>query len=228
MNHYVYMLKHKYINMYYIGVRSCLCDIKHDKYKGSSSAMTKDDKDSCNKIILKKFGTRVEAVTYEIHLHNLFDVGCNPQFWNKSKQTSSGFDTTGIRISEEHKKAVSIANAGRKLSDAHRLKIGIGHKGKRVKEESKLYGSKNPMYGKQHTSEALAKMQEVRTKFPNKYFWINKTTNEEAYATCLEMGKRYDTKYKLSGTFTKLLKHVNRSAYGWALDKIKNKDIKWQ
>ena len=105
-NHYVYLLQNKVNGMCYIGVRSCKTSVWDDSYMGSSTTMTQEDKDNCNKIILKRFGSREEAVAYEVEMHEKFDVGRNPLFYNKAKQTSTGFDTTGTKVefSEEHKK----------------------------------------------------------------------------------------------------------------------------
>lgn len=87
-NHYVYLLAHREKEMYYTGVRSCKGKICNDTYMGSSKHMTEEDKNNCNKIILKRFATRQEAVSYEIKMHEKFDVANNSMFWNKSKQTN--------------------------------------------------------------------------------------------------------------------------------------------
>ena len=103
LNHYVYLLSSRLEEKCYIGVRSCRCPISEDTYMGSSTCMTKEDKQNCNKIILARFNSRQEAVAYEIELHTLLDVVINPLFWNKAKQTSTGFDTTGRSMSLEEK-----------------------------------------------------------------------------------------------------------------------------
>lgn len=108
--HYVY----KIINnnpsderQYYIGVRTakgCTPD-KDTEYWGSSKYL----KESINEIGLENFSkeilsiwnTREEAVAEEIRLHTQFDVSKNPEFYNKSKQTTTGFDTGGV-ILENH------------------------------------------------------------------------------------------------------------------------------
>ena len=110
-NHYVYLLSHRVEEKYYIGVRSCNSPIGEDNYKGSSCSMTQEEKDACNKIILKRFNTRKEAVAYEIELHDKFDVAANPLFWNNAKQTSCGWDTTGVKLSSECRKKMSLNNA---------------------------------------------------------------------------------------------------------------------
>lgn len=115
-NHYVYLLQHKYKELYYIGCRSCKGTIGNDDYMGSSSVMTNEDKRNSNKIILARFKTRKEALSYEIELHNKFDVAVNPLFWNKAKQTSTGFDCvrTGKKHSKETKEKIGNANRARK------------------------------------------------------------------------------------------------------------------
>lgn len=112
-NHYVYLLQHKEKEMYYIGVRSCRCAIGDDSYMGSSRLMTAEDRSACNKIVLKRFVTRSDAVAYEIELHEMFDVAANPLFYNKAKQTSVGFDTSGVPVAftEEHREYLSISRA---------------------------------------------------------------------------------------------------------------------
>ena len=48
--------------------------------------------------VIKVFTTsREDAIRLEIKLHDMFDVGKNPNFYNKVKQTSVGFDSTGSK-----------------------------------------------------------------------------------------------------------------------------------
>lgn len=148
-NHYVYLLQSRVSNMNYIGVRTCKGKIGEDHYKGSSKYMSKEDKDNCNKIILKRFKTRKEAVAYEVELHELFDVARNPQFWNRAKQTNTKFDTSGRVLTDEKERAKRSKaqkerykkhghpNAGRKLSLEHRTKIGEGGKGRKHSADTK-------------------------------------------------------------------------------------------
>lgn len=73
----------------------------------------------CNfqKEILTTWTTRTEALQEEIRLHNLNDVAKNPTFYNRSKQTSTGFDTTGVSVvhSEETKNKISTSQIGKKI-----------------------------------------------------------------------------------------------------------------
>jgi hypothetical protein len=83
----------------YIGVRSCDCDPDQDsKYMSSSKQIAKAINAGVlfKKVILKEWDTRKEAVAHEVELHNKFDVSTNPKYFNKAKQTSVGFDTSGL------------------------------------------------------------------------------------------------------------------------------------
>lgn len=90
------MVEHKS----YFGARSCNCPPEEDvKYMSSSKLIKKLYKEKPHefkKKILKTFDTRKEAVEWEIYLHSTYDVGRNPSFYNKSKQTSIGFDNSGV------------------------------------------------------------------------------------------------------------------------------------
>lgn len=83
--HYVYLLISNTEEKFYIGVRSCSCRIDEDSYMGSSSVMTKEDKDNCDKLVLKEFDTRKEAIAYEVELHNQFEVSTNKKFNGSSE-----------------------------------------------------------------------------------------------------------------------------------------------
>lgn len=159
--HYVYLLASRKEEKYYIGVRTCKGSIDKDTYMGSSTCMTKEDKAACNKLILARFDTRAEAVQYEIDLHIRFNVVENPMFWNKAKQTSTGFDTSGRsmdekerairseaqkkrfstilhpskgrKLTEEHKEKISKSGTGLKRSSVTRAKIQKAHKERSAK-----------------------------------------------------------------------------------------------
>jgi hypothetical protein len=105
MNHYVYLIEQRNAlpneAKYYIGVRSCECKIGDDPYYGSSKYLkeevNKQGLNNFNKIILKRFENRKDALEYEVHLHKEFDVANNVLFFNKAKQTSVKF-TPGVGI----------------------------------------------------------------------------------------------------------------------------------
>jgi hypothetical protein len=139
--------------MYYIGVRSCKGTIWDDVYMGSSKHMTQEDKDNCNKIVLKRFDSRKDAVAYEVEMHEKFDVANNAMFYNKAKQTTTGFDTTGRNMSEEERRRRGVIqkkrfkeqghpSRGVNLTEDHKKKIGAAGKGKVRSESTKKKMSK--------------------------------------------------------------------------------------
>lgn len=99
MHHYVYLISNIVEHKAYFGVRSCNCTPEEDTSYMSSSKLIKklykEKPQEFKKKILKTFDTRKEAMEWEIYLHNTYDVGRNPSFYNKAKQTSIGFDTSG-------------------------------------------------------------------------------------------------------------------------------------
>lgn len=100
--HYTYWITNIINGKSYIGARSCNCKPEEDiEYMGSSKkyldkAIEKEGLQNFDKHILAYWATRKEAIEHEILLHDIFDVGRNPVFYNGAKQTSTGFDSTGI------------------------------------------------------------------------------------------------------------------------------------
>lgn len=116
MYHYTYLIKHKRNKQKYIGVRSSECHPSEDDYWGSSRHLPKDIRQTHSKRVLKVFLSRKDALTHEIYLHHKYDVGANPEFYNRSKQTSTRYCTAGIKKthSDDAKKKISAANKGKK------------------------------------------------------------------------------------------------------------------
>ena len=150
--HYVYRITNTVKNKHYYGVRSCNVVPKLDLgvcYFSSSRdrEFIKDQKNSPNNYkykIVAVTTTRVAAVKLEVKLHNKFNVGMNSHFYNKAKQTSTGFDTTGIvphnkgkPHSLEAKQKMSEAQKGKRHSEAAKEKLSIAGKGRTHTEESK-------------------------------------------------------------------------------------------
>jgi hypothetical protein len=82
---------------YYIGCRTCECLPSEDNYYSSSNDIKELMKSGheFDKEILEVFENRIDAINYEIELHQKYDVSNNPKFYNKVKQTSTKFDTSG-------------------------------------------------------------------------------------------------------------------------------------
>lgn len=173
MKHYVYRITNKLENKHYYGVRTSHNIEPEDDlgiYYFSSSADKKfirDQKENLNNYrykIIKKFTTREDAIELEIKLHNKFDVGINESFYNRCKQTSKGFDRTGMKtdLTNEHKLKISKANKGRKFSQKHKENISLSRKkGYDNGSIEKLTEDKNPMYRKGHSEEARRKISKV-------------------------------------------------------------------
>ena len=139
-HHYVY---HSYEEWgrEYIGCRSCNCLPEEDtKYFGSFK-----DKSffPTEKTILFVCETREEAMGIEIELHDFFDVAVNPQFANRSKQTSTKFDTTGVPNTEAQKKANSERMLGVPHTEETKKKLSVAKSGEKHPRFG-LFGALNP------------------------------------------------------------------------------------
>ena len=151
-HNYTYLLEYS-DGMLYHGVRSCDCPIKDDNYYGTSKH-TPDE--IPKKTILTEHSTRKEASNEEIRYHAELDVKNNDLYYNKSNQTSTGFDTTGVQLSPETRQKISGAMKGKKrplFTPEHKQKLSDAKK-----------GENNPMYGKKHTPEHIQKRADAQSK----------------------------------------------------------------
>ena len=175
--HYTYEITHNLSGMKYIGVRTSIKSPECDNdYWGSSKFVPKDIKKTGTKTILKVFSSRKSAVQHEIELHEMYDIAANKKFWNRSKQTCTGFDTAGTVLTEEHKKKCSEALSGRVFTEEHRNNIRISKTGvkrgeeycKRASERMLKYTNSenyiNPNKGKLFTEEERIKSSEGHKK----------------------------------------------------------------
>jgi hypothetical protein len=124
--------------MTYIGVRTSKVLPELDTtYWGSSKHLPKDVSKTHTKTIIALFFTREWAVEYEIYLHNKYDVAINPMFYNKAKQTSKKFDTSGTTLGQEHAERARKLFLGRKHTEETKKKLSEAHKGKPKSEQAK-------------------------------------------------------------------------------------------
>lgn len=99
-----------------------------------------------------KFNTiipcQVEDLDYweQCLLDHYFEEG-DKHFMNICKDVTS--PTRGLKLSEEHKRKISLGKKGTSLSSDHKKKLSLLLKGKN-----------HPMYGKRHSIEAKKKMRE--------------------------------------------------------------------
>jgi hypothetical protein len=103
----------------YIGVRSCKVDPKIDKYQSSSKVIRQmiTDGYTFSKRVLSEFSTRSDAVQHEINLHSTYDVARSDKYLNQAKQTSTGWDMTGVKHSDEARDKISKRLKGHPVSD---------------------------------------------------------------------------------------------------------------
>ena len=158
-HHYVYYSYEEW-GRGYLGVRTCPCSPEFDtEYWGSFVDKTFMP---TQKIIIAEFFTRKEAMLAEILLHNFFDVGVNTHFANLSKATSTGFDRTGVVISEKTKKKMSDSKIGKIASEETRQKLSKAASQRRHSEETKRKMSEAHI-GKEFTEEHKEKISKTKT-----------------------------------------------------------------
>jgi len=159
--HYVYKITNLTpidSKKYYIGVRSSIVIPEEDiNYKSSSKylkeALCTISHSNFIKEILSIWPTRKLAVAEEIRLHNEFDVARNPEYYNKSKQTSTSFDTSGVSFYQSNQvrqQAVSTRKNNNENWHSVETKIKIGDANR---------GEKNGMSNKPQSDEARRKIK---------------------------------------------------------------------
>ena len=159
MNHYNYKITNTKTGEFYIGVRSCSCNIEDDPYMGSSSIWNKlyiqEHRKDLKKEILETFATRKLANGGEVKrlkevennplcINQYFDytpdmtgTKQSPEWIEKRKMFGERNGMYGKHHSEETKKRISEKLKGRVISEETRKKIGDFHRGKIYSEETR-------------------------------------------------------------------------------------------
>lgn len=228
MKHYTYRIRYT-DGKSYVGVRSCKTEVVNDAAYIGSSKYTPNHLFQ-SKEILGIFLTRAEAVAHEIELHMLWDVGRSNEFYNRSRQTSTKFDTSGISLerSVEHNVKIKKALTGRKRSPRECEQISRGKKGKshaphseetkqKISESRK--GTPGFLKGLKHAPEDHLRRYKSRTKYADAYRWIHGPTGQTEIATCMEMGLKYGAGAKPTQRFRDIVKPdcISKSYKGWKL-----------
>lgn len=166
--HYAYRITNKVEQKHYYGARSSNVHPSEDlgiKYFSSSTdkvflAEQVSSPENFKYKVIKIFETREEAIALEIKLHAKFNVGVNESFYNKAKQTSARFDTSGkitvkdvfgnsFSVDKEDERFLSdelvFINKGKKHSEETRSKISEKHIGKKHSEETRSKISKSTL-----------------------------------------------------------------------------------
>lgn len=188
--HYVYRITNTVKNKHYYGKRSSKKLPKSDigfYYFSSSSDVDfmKDQKNNPQNYkykVIRTFDTSSAALAFEIKLHAKLDVGVNPSFYNKAKQTLISMDCTGVKkvVTDEFRAFLSKVHKGKTISDKQRLQISntlkgrpSPNKGKKASEETRkkisinTTGVNNPNYGKKASAEKLEKMRKAASGINN-------------------------------------------------------------
>lgn len=199
MNHYVYRITNMHENRHYYGTRSCKSepdkDIGFTYFSSSKDIHFRDDQQenpqNYKYKVIRLFESRQDAIAFEIKLHVKFNVSANESFYNRSKQTSIGFDTAGSKMPK-----ISIAAKERfKNPDNHpRGMLGKTHTVEsNQKRREKILGLKRSEQTKmKHRETALARVWAVVT-CPH----CGKTGKENAmirwhFANCRQMKESED------------------------------------
>lgn len=154
--HYVYRITNIKLNKHYYGTRSSKIEPFKDlgfKYFSSASDIEfrddqKNNPENYKYIIVSIFNSREDAISLEIILHEKFNVGLNPSFYNKSKQTSIGFDfdSTGNQHSDETRRKISERaklRKGRPVSEETKTKLAEIQRGRIKSQDEKNKLSKS-------------------------------------------------------------------------------------
>jgi hypothetical protein len=185
--HYVYR-SYEPLGRSYIGKRTCSCLPEEDiSYLGSYSD---PDFYPTQKEILAVCDSSEHALSVEIFFHEFYDVGRNPMFANRAKQTSKYFNTEGVPKSNSHRTKIKQSLTGLTKSESHRQSLSIAKRGKPVSENCKtaqLQAVKgvplSPEHrrkialastGKTQGPEARKKMSQKRTQNNlGRSWWVN-------------------------------------------------------
>jgi hypothetical protein len=238
--HYVYRITNIVEKKHYYGKRSSKIEPKLDiGFKYFSSSKDKefmlDQKLNPQNYRYKAvgiFNTSEEALTREIKLHSKFNVGINPNFYNRSKQTSLkfSFDATGTTRPKEVGEKISRANKGRKHTKEHREKlkismIGKTNKGIPMSTEQKIKISKA------HKGKSKSGAHIENMSGENHHSYIGHYISPELISTTLSKQKAFGI---CTTWYSNLDKLITKTSYShssylkskWTWEELENKTFR--
>ena len=235
MNHYNYKITNIITGEYYIGVRSCKCEIKEDSYMGSSSIWTKlyikEHRKELVKEILEEYPSRKLANDAEVLrlkqykgdplcINKYFDytpdmtgVKQTPEWIEKRKLFGERNGMFGKHHTEETKKKMSEKLKGRIVSEEAKKKIGEFHKGKINSQETK-----------DKISKANSKIRKITNVLTGEIVYMTLTEFGKLHPEC-KMGsiRRYtDTGWKYLKTY--LIESIKGAAVNSNIDRKSDKN----
>ena len=188
--HYVYRITNLVEKKHYYGKRSSKCDPKQDLGKIYFSSSTDKEFKVDQKLnpqnyrykILQTFSSGSLAIARESKLHYKFNVGSNPKFYNRAKQTPKGFDSTGVP-------KVNLIGKPRSLQTRQNISAGLKGKMKGLQKSQKhimnLSGEKHHSFKGYYVSpEAItttARKQEIFGIFDEWYKKLDKLISRNSY-----------------------------------------------
>ena len=171
---------------YYIGKG------KGDRVYKRQRKDTRPPKDKSRILILKQNLTEDEAFRHEIYMIAVYgrkDLGTGILH----NRTNGGDGTSGVVVSEETRRKISVVNKGRILSEETKKRMSDARKGETLSEEHKeklseaKKGEKNPQYGKPSWNKDGSVSEETRRKLSKcheKYHYtIYSITEDKIYET---------------------------------------------
>jgi len=169
MKHYVYRLDDPITKEFYIGSRSCECEITEDHYVGSYKTWKPKDKSRLIKTILKSnFRKRETCIKYEsILIKENIDDSLNRNYYIPN----IGFHRHGLVHTEESKKKMREKRKNQIFSDETCKKISESGKGRIVSDETRKKISKGHLgiTYEQHMGEYRAnELKKLRVEYLTK------------------------------------------------------------
>jgi len=189
MKHYVYRLDDPITNEFYIGSRSCNCNIDDDTYMGSYYTWKPEDKSRLIKTILKSdFGEIENCVNYEAELiREYIDDDLNRNYYIPN----SGFHRLGSITSSEHKQKISESNKGK-------LPWNTGLRGAYVtsdKTKQKLSDSTKRIWDSMTDEEKNHRLRNSRKSGPEHHYygkiWYDSTGTKHSDETKKKMSESH-------------------------------------
>jgi hypothetical protein len=143
----------------YFGSRGCKCLPEEDiKYLGSSRNKTFKP---THKIILKDdYATREEAYADEIILQQHYKVVENPHFANRSYQTSTGFTTSGIKVTDEYRQKMSKVTKGENNGMYGKKRLDLAERNRQRMGQKLIFSEEEKIKRRQRLNEVNSQQWE--------------------------------------------------------------------